>query len=296
MARSGTELSHKPFPIGTRGWVLLTAIAFGLWAWFYLGLAPSQLVPRDAAPLTRFLGAALHPAIDSQDPSLGDAGRYLVLGNTLEGLGRTILFAAASLLLSVLAGFVLGFLATSTWWRGDAVTSSRTWGRFLRRGFGPIVNACAKLLATLLRSVHELFWALIFLAAFGSGPLTGVLALALPFSGILGKIYAEMLEESPAGPSQGLRDLGASRLQVFFFGRLPTAFPDMMAYTLYRFECALRSSAVLGFFGYPTIGYFMKLSFENLYYGEVWTYLYGLFLLVLLVDAWSGSLRRRLVA
>lgn len=293
MARSGAELRHKP--LGTRGWVLLTALLLGLWAWFYLGLVPGQLLPRDSAPLTDFLGAALRPAIDSQDHELGDAGRVLVLRNTVLALGRTILFAAASLLLSILAGFVLGFLATSTWWRGDAITAVGPWGRFLRHTLGPSVNAGAKVLATLLRSIHELFWALIFLAAFGAGPLTGVLALALPFSGTLGKIYAEMLDESPPGPAHALRDLGATRLQVFFFGRLPAAFPDMLAYTLYRFECALRSSAVLGFFGYPTIGYFMKLSFENLYYQEVWTYLYGLFALVLLVDAWSGSLRRRLV-
>lgn len=296
MAQSRRELDHKPFPIGTRGWVLLVALLLGLWAWFALDLELRQFLPRDSSPLTEFLHAAMHPALDSQDETLGSEGRYLVLQNCLHGLGRTILFAAASLLLSILAGFLLGLLATSTWWAGDPTASSRRAGLFLRRFVGPIVSICAKILATLLRSVHELFWALIFLAAFGSGPLTGVLALALPFTGTLAKIYAEMLEESPSGPSHALRDLGASRLQVFFFGRLPAAFPDMMAYTLYRFECALRSSAVLGFFGYATVGYFIKISFENLYYREVWTYLYGLFLLIILVDAWSGSLRRRMAA
>ncbi len=292
--RSKAELKGKPFPVGIRGWVLISAILVGLWAWLYLGLSPRQLLPGDASSIGRFLAAALSPALDSQDPGLGEAVRYIVLQNALHGLGRTVLFAAASLLLSILGGFVLGFLATSTWWAGDTITSRGPLRRLLRQVFGPTVSATAKILATLLRSVHELFWALIFLAAFGSGPLTGVLALALPFAGTLGKIYAEMLEESPSAPSKALRDLGATRLQVFFFGRLPAAFPDMMAYTLYRFECALRSSAVLGFFGYPTIGYFLKLSFENLYYSEVWTYLYGLFLLIFLVDAWSGTLRRRL--
>ena len=75
---------------------------------------------------------------------------------------------------------------------------------------------------------------------------------------------------------------------------LPRALPDMGAYAFYRFECALRSSAILGFFGYPTLGYYISLSFENLYYREVWTYLYALVLLVALVDWWSGALRRRL--
>ena len=77
---------------------------------------------------------------------------------------------------------------------------------------------------------------------------------------------------------------------------LPRALPDMVAYALYRFECGLRSAAVLGFFGLPTLGYHLAASFENLHYGEVWTYLYTLLGLVILVDWWSGSVRRRLVA
>ncbi len=70
--------------------------------------------------------------------------------------------------------------------------------------------------------------------------------------------------------------------------------PDLIAYTFYRFECALRSAAVLGFFGFPTLGYYLAASFENLHYGEVWTYLYALFGLVVAVDWWSGRLRREL--
>ena len=66
----------------------------------------------------------------------------------------------------------------------------------------------------------------------------------------------------------------------------------MTAYTFYRFECALRSSAVLGFFGFPTLGFYLAASFENLYYGEVWTYLYTLFVLIVVVEWWSGIIRR----
>jgi len=74
------------------------------------------------------------------------------------------------------------------------------------------------------------------------------------------------------------------------------ALPILIAYTFYRFECALRSSAVLGFFGFPTLGYYIAASFENLYYNEVWTYLYVLLGLILLVEWWSSRLRRELVA
>ena len=68
---------------------------------------------------------------------------------------------------------------------------------------------------------------------------------------------------------------------MFVFGLLPRALPDMCAYAFYRFECAVRSSAVLGFFGFPTLGYSIAQSFENLHYGEVWTYLYMLMVLVI---------------
>ena len=105
-----------------------------------------------------------------------------------------------------------------------------------------------------------------------------------------------MIDEAPRDAAAALRAAGASPLQVFVFGLVPLALPDMFAYAFYRFECALRSSAVLGFFGFPTLGYYVAASFENLQYGEVWTYLYALFALVLLVEMWSGAIRRRMVA
>jgi phosphonate transport system permease protein len=93
-----------------------------------------------------------------------------------------------------------------------------------------------------------------------------------------------------------LRGAGASPLQVFAFGLVPRAAPDLAAYSFYRFECAVRSAAVLGFFGFPTLGYAIAQAFENLHYREVWTYLYALLALVLLIETWSGALRRRFVA
>ena len=88
--------------------------------------------------------------------------------------------------------------------------------------------------------------------------------------------------------------MGASPITAFAFGLIPRAFPDLVAYIFYRFECALRSSAVLGFLGIPTIGYYLKLSFNNSHYHEVWTWLYALLIMVLALDYWSGSLRRRM--
>jgi phosphonate transport system permease protein len=105
-----------------------------------------------------------------------------------------------------------------------------------------------------------------------------------------------MIDEAPRDTARALRDAGAPPLAVFFFGLLPRALPDMLSYAFYRFECALRSAAVLGFFGIPTLGLFIRESFNNAQYHEVWTYLYAMFALVLVADAWSGRIRKGLVA
>jgi len=76
---------------------------------------------------------------------------------------------------------------------------------------------------------------------------------------------------------------------------VPAALPDMVAYTFYRFECALRSAAVLGFFGFPTLGLRIKQAFGSTNFGEVWTHLYMLIILVVVFDLWSGAIRRRMV-
>ena len=137
---------------------------------------------------------------------------------------------------------------------------------------------------------------MLFLAAFGITPLSAVFAIAIPYGGTLAKIFSEMIDEADHRPARALRAAGASGLQVYFFGLVPRALPDMLAYAFYRFECALRSSAVLGFFGYETIGREIEQAFQSTNYGEVWTHLYVLMAVIILFDAWSGQLRKRFVA
>ena len=127
-------------------------------------------------------------------------------------------------------------------------------------------------------------------------PVTGVLAIAIPYGGTLAKIFSEMIDEAPRDAALALRAAGASGLQVFGFGLVPRAVPDMIAYAFYRFECALRSSAVLGFFGMGTLGREIEQAFQATNYGEVWTHLYVLIALVIVFDAWSGRLRARLTS
>jgi phosphonate transport system permease protein len=195
--------------------------------------------------------------------------------------------------LALISGLILGFLASTAWWVGDPAGGQGSTQIFLRRSVAPIIYGSTRVLITLMRSIHELLWAVLLLAAFGLSHLSAAVAIAIPFSGTLAKIFAEMIDEAPRDVAEAYRGSGASSSQVYLLGLLPRALPDMIAYAFYRFECALRSSAILGFFGYPTLGFFIAASFENLHYGEVWTYLYTLFFLVTVMDWWSGALRKR---
>ena len=104
----------------------------------------------------------------------------------------------------------------------------------------------------------------------------------------------------PCGGACGSTNLqrlgaGASGLQVFAVGLVPSALPDMIAYAFYRFECALRSAAILGFLGVPTLGVLIKQAFKFGVYGEAWTHLYVLLVMIVVFDVWSGAVRRRMV-
>jgi phosphonate transport system permease protein len=143
----------------------------------------------------------------------------------------------------------------------------------------------------LARAVHELFWALIFLQVFGLSALTGVLAIAIPYSGIIAKVYSEILEESDPSPLQAV-PAGSNSICVFLFVRLPDAWAHFRTYSLYRVECGLRSSAVLGFVGLPTLGFHLESAFSQGHYSEVWAILILFYLVIATIRWW---LRPKLV-
>ena len=142
-----------------------------------------------------------------------------------------------------------------------------------------------------LRSVHELFWALIFLQFFGLHPLTGVLAIALPFSAICAKVYAEILEEADSSPYKTLPS-ESSRISRFFYARLPLVWAHFKTYTLYRFECGLRTSTVLGFIGLPTLGFYLEVFFKQGLYSQAAALLITFYILIATIRWW---LRPRLL-
>lgn len=283
--------SGAPARIGARGRVLLAILVAGGLAAAWLRLAPAGLTPKPGGwqILRDFAAAAMRPALTHEvAPAFQGAAPFLVkLGLAVV---RTVAFALAAMSLALPLGIALGFVAADAWWRPEAFGGGRM--RHVARPMQVVI----RVVIALMRSVHELLWAIVFLAAFGLNTATAAVALAIPFAGTLAKVFSEMLDEAHPGAARALHAAGASPLAVLVLGLAPRALPDMAAYAFYRFECAVRSSAVLGFFGYPTIGFHLQLAFEDLRYREVWSYLYAIAALVFAFEAWSGALRRRLVA
>lgn len=139
--------------------------------------------------------------------------------------------------------------------------------------------------AAFVRAIHELFWALLFMQVFGLGGVTGVLAIAVPFAGIFAKVYAEILEEADDAPLHTL-PAGSPAASAFLFARLPDAWAAMKRYSYYRLECGLRSSAVLGFVGLPTLGFFLESAFAQGYYSQAGAYLILLYGLIASLRLW----------
>jgi phosphonate transport system permease protein len=149
-------------------------------------------------------------------------------------------------------------------------------------------------LLIVLRSVPELVWALVFVRVVGLGPTSGVLAIALTYSGMLGKVYADILESGDTHATHSLLRNGSGRLQAFLYGLLPQNGAELTSYTVYRWECAIRSSAVLGFVGAGGLGQLMDSSMKMFNGSEVASILLVFMLLVWLADRMSAALRKNL--
>ncbi len=252
-----------------------------------VSLRVAQVDPRAlVAPEARAnVGAFLR---DMFPPELSPAFLRLMAGPAVE----TIQIAVAGTALAVLVGLPLGLLATRT----------LTWSGVLHERRGPAARALglsayagARALLSVFRSIPEFVWALMFVRAVGLGPAPGVLAIGIAYGGILGKVYSEILEGVNPRPPEALQGLGAGRLGIAAYAVLPEALPAFVSYTLYRWECAIRASAILGFVGAGGLGQQIELSMRMFQFQEVVTLLAILGLLVALVDGLSALVRRAIL-
>jgi len=219
-------------------------------------------------------------------PPAHDAAFLRLLGRaTLE----TLAIATAGMTLALAVAIPCGLLAT----RALSISAVSRGGR--PHWWAQALRWPVRGLLILLRSVPEIVWALLFVRAVGLGPTAGVLAIAITYAGMLGKVYAEIFESVDPLPTRALIGAGGSRLQAFAYGVLPQATGEMLSYTVYRWECAIRASVVMGFVGAGGLGQQMDLSIRMFAGGEVASMLLTFLVLVLLADLLSQQMRRRYV-
>ncbi|MGB8712214.1 MAG: ABC transporter permease [Onishia taeanensis] len=226
------------------------SLGFVALAIFCLGIADLSITAHDPwHELGRLVQGLVQPDVSAVD-------------DLWVALLRTLAFAFVGVGLGATAGFLLALVFHS---------------RLVR-------SVCA-----FVRAIHELFWALIFLQFFGLHPLTGVLAIALPYAGVFAKVFAEILEETDPLPERVL-PAGSGRLSTLAFTRLREAWPHLVSYTSYRLECGLRSSAVLGFVGMPTLGFYLESAFAQGHYDTVGALLLLFYALIASLRLWVRPL------
>ncbi len=222
--------------------------------------------------LWQFIRASVHP----------DLSREL-LGITERATIVTLAFAVCGTALSVMIGAIGGLFCAEVWWT-DILHIRQSGAIF------PIIRS----LLSVPRAIHELIWGLFFVSIWGLDPLVGIVAIALPFGAITAKVFSELIDETPRQPLHALINSGVSPLSAFFYTIFPQVFLNLLSYAFYRFECSIRSAAVLGVIGAGGLGYEIFLSLQSLRYEQLWTFFYALFILNGCVDVFSAALRNRL--
>ena len=188
---------------------------------------------------------------------------------------ETLAISWLGTMLAVVAGLILALPAAGYW--------------------GPFTRAPTRFLLNVLRAIPELVWAALLVIAAGLGPFPGTLALALHTSGVLGRLFAESLENASPEPMAALQRNGVSAVPAFCYGTLPIIIPQLVSYTLYRWENNIRAASVLGVAGAGGLGQMLYFHLSLLQYRETGTILIAMILLVALVDALSNWLRNRLL-
>ena len=252
-----------------------------------LALLWPAMVYSEFTPWILFDTQSLRAAAHFLSGFLAPAHSAAFLLMVLREAWQTVAIASAGLALALLAAIPATLLIT------ERLSVSRLGTGRMRRP-ARLLRQALRTLLVLLRSVPELVWALLLVRIVGLGPTAGVLAIALTYSGMLGKVYAEILESTDAHATDTLLANGAGRLQAFLYGALPASASELVSYSVYRWECALRGSAVMGFVGAGGLGQRMDESTRNMDGGEVATMLLMFMLLVAGADLISKRLRRRL--
>lgn len=220
-------------------------------------------------------------------PELSWSFLSLMLRPALE----TVQISVMGTCIAVAIGFPFGILGTRTLSVGGVLNEAELKGSPARLALRWSGYCVARGVLSLFRSVPEFIWAFMFVRAVGLGAFSGVLAIGVAYGGMLGKVYSEIFEGVNYRPLEALQSTGANKMQIFFYGWLPQVLPNFVSYTLYRWECAVRASAILGLVGAGGLGTQIEISMRMFNFSEVLTILIILFFMVAAVDYISARVR-----
>lgn len=247
--------------------VLLLLIGLSFWS---LDLAWSSFFSMEAvASMGKFIREFFPP--DVSQPFLSK-----VWTGTVETFAMSLL----GTIIAAFVGILLALPASSQPQSGQAANLIH------------LVRLPTRAVLNVLRAIPELVWAALLLISAGLGPFAGTLALALHTAGVLGRLFAEAIENAPPGPAAALRAQGISNVRIFFYATLPQVLPQLMSYTLYRWENNIRAAAVLGVVGAGGLGQLLSFHMGLFQMNKTATILTAMILLVALVDLTSYFIRR----
>ncbi|MDJ1009724.1 MAG: phosphonate ABC transporter, permease protein PhnE [Paracoccaceae bacterium] len=259
---------RKPLPVRLRRialWTLFASLTlYCLWAFNF---SPERIW-EGLGRLGRVLSFMFPPHIWTE---------WDAFSEILEGLGETLSMAFLGTLLGALVAFPLSFLGAKNINRLNFLRLGS------RRGYD------------IIRAFETLILALIFIRAFGLGPLAGILAIAVSEIGTFAKLFSEALENTSKKPVDGIRAAGGSRLQELRYGILPQAGPVILSILLYNFESNVRSGTILGIVGAGGIGFLLSDRISAYKWDEAWSIIFLIIAMVYLIDWISASIRSRII-
>jgi len=248
-------------------WVMLGAALLVAASFFSLDLQWGRFFSLESMQrMGRFFGELLAPATDAR-----------FLGKLVVASAETLAMSAVGTLLAAAFGLLLSLPASRTHEQDRALARSPT-----------------RLLLNALRSIPELVWAALLIISAGLGPFAGTLALAMHTTGVLGRLFAEAIENAPPAPAFALRAQGIGEGRVFLYATLPQIVPQLLSYTLYRWENNIRAAAVLGVVGAGGLGQMLAFHMGLFQMSETSSILIAMILLVAMVDVGSYFMRRLL--
>jgi phosphonate transport system permease protein len=241
---------------------LLTIFGLTIASFIYLSLNPADLFTLEAmSNMGQFIGRFFPPDLSPD-----------FLEKIWHGVLQTLAISALATLIAAILSIVLSLPVS---------------GRL-----GPTAKVLTRFICTFLRSVPELVWAALMVLAVGLGPFAGTLALTLHTTGVLGRLFGETLENNPTASSNALILSGSGRVTSFLYGTLPGIAPQLLSYSLYRWEMNIRMATILGFVGAGGLGQMLYYELSLLREAQASTVIIAMLLLVILVDSISSKLRR----